>query len=238
MSRRPVCLSLPPAARKALRLLPRAAAWLAVLAIMAFSHFVIHTYQIASWSSRGRLHNTVDSVPHARVALIFGTSDKIGGRENLYFRYRIDAAAALWQAGKVEVFIVSGDNQTPYYNEPQRMREALIARGVPKERIVRDFAGLRTLESVIRAKQIFGADAVLFVSQKFQNERAIYLAKAHGIEAHGFNARDVGPRAGFKTRLREVGARVRMWLDVNLLGTTPRHLGDPEPLPELPPARP
>ncbi len=112
------------------------------------------------------------------------------------------------------------------------MKAALVAEGVPKNRIVCDYAGLRTLDSVVRAKEIFGADRVLVISQRFQNERAIYLAKAHDMEAYGFNAEDVELQAGFKTRLREVGARVKMWLDVNFLDTRPKYLGEKVKMPE------
>jgi len=184
------------------------------------------------WASRGRIYDRPEKVPEFKVALVFGTTPKIGDRENLYFRYRMDAAAKLWEAGKVETIIVSGDNRTRYYNEPLMMRQALIKRGVPDERIVSDYAGLRTLDSVVRVKKIFGTDKVLFVSQPFHIRRAIYLAKANGIEAYGFAAQDVRTAAGFKTRLREVGARVKMWLDVNFLDTQPRYLGDPEVMPE------
>ncbi len=93
-------------------------------------------------------------------------------------------------------------------------------------------AGLRTLDSVVRAKEIYGTNTVLLISQRFQNERAIYLAKAHGIDAYGFNAQDVETQAGLKTKIREVGARVKMWLDVNFLNTRPRHLGEKETLPK------
>ena len=85
---------------------------------------------------------------------------------------------------------------------------------------------------MVRAKEIFGADSVLFISQRFQNQRAIYLAKANGIEAYGFNAQDVETQAGFQTKIREVGARVKMWLDVNLLNTRPIHLGGKIELPD------
>jgi SanA protein len=156
----------------------------------------------------------------------------VNGRENLYFRYRIDAAVRVWKSGKLETLIVSGDNRSRYYNEPEKMKQALIERGIPEERIVCDFAGLRTLDSVVRAKEIFGADSMLFISQRFQNERAIYLAKANGIEAYGFNARDVETQAGWKTKIREVGERVKMWLDVNFLNTRPIHLGEKVELPE------
>jgi SanA protein len=201
-------------------------AGLAAAAIVAYANIT------AVWASRGRLHADVASLPPVKVGLVFGTTDRINGRENLYFRYRIEAAEDVWKSGKIETLIVSGDNRSRYYNEPEKMKQALVARGIPADRIVCDYAGLRTLDSVVRAKEIFGADSVLFISQRFQNERAIYLAKANGIDAHGYNARDVESHAGLKTRLREVGARVKMWLDVNFLNTRPRHLGEKEALPE------
>ena len=134
----------------------------------------------------------------------------------------------------METLIVSGDNRSKYYNEPQKMKNALIEEGVPASRIVCDYAGLRTLDSVVRAKKIFGADKILVISQRFQNERAIYLAQANGIEAFGFNAEDVELQAGYKTKIREVGARVKMWLDVNFLDTAPTHLGDKVEMPSAP----
>jgi SanA protein len=198
----------------------------------AFLAVVLHANLTAVWASRGRIFSEVSALPASKVGLVFGTTDRIGGRENLYFRYRIDAATEAFHAGKVETLIVSGDNRSRYYNEPQKMRKALIARGIPPERIVRDFAGLRTLDSVVRSKEIFGADTVLFISQRFQIERAIYLAKAHGLKAYGYEARDVNTPAGLKTHVRELGARVKMWLDVNFLNTRPRHLGEKETLPD------
>jgi len=182
-------------------------------------------------AAHGRLFERAGEVPPGRVGLVFGCDDKIGGRENLYFRYRIEAAAELWKTGRLRCIIVSGDNRTKHYNEPLRMRQALIDKGVPADRIVCDYAGLRTFDSVIRAKEIFGAAKVVFISQRFQNERAIYIARAHGLDAVGFNARDVEGQGGLKTRLREVGARVKMWLDVNILNTRPRYLGKKEKLP-------
>jgi SanA protein len=198
----------------------------------AFVLVVLHANATAIWASSGRLHDDVGSLPDTRVGLVFGTTDRIGDRENLYFRYRIDAAVEIWDAGKLDTIIVSGDNRTRFYNEPEKMRQALAERGVPWDRIVCDYAGLRTLDSVVRAKEIFGADPVLFISQRFQNERAIYLAKANGIEAYGYNARDIVTQAGWKTRVREIGARVKMWLDVNFLNTRPRHLGEKIDLPD------
>lgn len=193
---------------------------------------IVYANLTAIWASRGKLFDETENLPAAKVGLVFGTSDRYKGRENRYFRYRIDAAVEVWEAGKVETLIVSGDNRSRYYNEPEKMKAALIEEGVPRDRIVCDYAGLRTFDSVVRAKKIFGADKILVISQRFQNERAIYLAQAHGMEAYGFNAEDVEIQAGFKTRLREVGARVKMWLDVNFLDTKPRYLGEKVEMPE------
>jgi SanA protein len=193
---------------------------------------IAYAYYSASWASRGKLFDDVAKLPAAKVGLVFGTSDRYKGRENKYFRYRINAAVEVWKAGKVETLIVSGDNREVDYNEPEKMKIALMEEGVPRDRIVCDYAGLRTLDSVVRAKKIFGANKILVISQKFQNERAIYIAMANGMKAYGYNAQDVQFEAGFKTKVREIGARVKMWLDVNFLDTKPTHLGDKVPLPE------
>lgn len=208
-------------------------AWKSLLAAaLLFVGMVAYANLAPVWASRGRIFSDVSQVPQTRVGLVFGTTDRVNGRENLYFRYRIDAAAKLWNAGKVTAFLVSGDNRKDNYNEPEKMRRALVNLGIPNDRIALDYAGLRTLDSVVRAKEIFGARSVLFISQRFQNERAIYLAKANGIDAYGFVAEDVVTHAGLKTKLREVGARVKMWLDVNVLHTRPKYLGEREQLPE------
>lgn len=206
---------------------------LLILAVLAGSGVLAIAWPnvAANIAAYGKLYDEAGEVPAGRVGLVFGCDDRIHGRENLYFRYRIDAAVDLWQAGKLKCIIVSGDNRTKYYNEPRKMRRALIEKGVPGELVVCDYAGLRTLDSVVRAKEVFGVEKVAFITQKFQNERAAYLAKANDLDFVGFNAKDVAGQGGFKTKLREVGARVKMWLDVRILGTRPRHLGKQETLP-------
>lgn len=201
------------------------------LGLLGFS-IIAYANITAVWASRGKIFSDVSKLPPTKVGLVFGTTDRVNGRENLYFRYRIEAATAVWKAGKIETLIVSGDNRERYYNEPEKMRRALIEHGIPADRIVSDYAGLRTLDSVVRAKEIFGTESILFISQRFQNERAIYLAKANGIKACGYNAQDVDTHNGIKTKLREVGARVKMWLDVNFLNTRPKHLGEKVEMPE------
>ncbi len=204
---------------------------LLVLGVVAAA-VVIYANATAMWAAHGRLFDDVTAVPKMKVGLVFGTTDRVNGNDNPYFTYRIDAAVRVWQAGKLETLIVSGDNRSRYYNEPKKMKQDLVARGIPENRIVCDYAGLRTFDSVVRAKEIFGADSILLISQRFQNERAIYIAEANGMEAYGFNARDVEAQAGLKTRIREVAARVQMWLDVNFLNTRPVHLGEKIALPK------
>jgi SanA protein len=210
----------------------RRLAWLVVAGVCLVLGVIAYANLTAIWASRGRLTDDISQLPATRVGLVFGTTDRVNGKENLYFRYRIDAAAEVWKAGKLETLIVSGDNLSPYYNEPEKMKQALVELGIPGDRIVCDPRGLRTLDSVVRVKEIFGTTSVLLISQRFQNERAIYLAKANGIDAYGFNARDVESQAGLKTKVREIGARVKMWLDVNFLNTRPSHLGGRVELPE------
>ncbi|MEN9991382.1 MAG: hypothetical protein RLZZ224_1084 [Verrucomicrobiota bacterium] len=181
--------------------------------------------------AEGKTFDKISEVSGPQVALVFGCDDQFRNRENLYFKYRMEAAAALWHAGKLSCLIVSGDNRSKYYNEPKKMKMALIARGVPADRIVCDFAGLRTLDSVVRAKTVFGVHRCLFVSQQFQNERAICIGEAHGMLVSGFNARDVDGPAGRKTKWREFAARLMMWLDLYAFNTKPRHGGAPIALP-------
>lgn len=197
---------------------------LAVVTTLLIQHSVVRC-------ARGMTYHDVQLVSGKHVGLVFGCDDRFQDRENLYFTHRMDAAADLWKAGKLCCLIVSGDNRSMQYNEPKKMKKALIERGVPAEKIVCDYAGLRTLDSVIRARTIFGVQKCLMISQLFQNERAIYIAKAHGIEAMGFNAKDVTGPGGRKTKWREFAARMMMWLDIHALHTQPRHGGPREPLP-------
>lgn len=177
------------------------------------------------------LHDDMATLPHNRVGVVLGTSEKVrGGRPNLYFQHRIEAAAALYHAGKVDRLLLSGDNGTIHYNEPWAMRKALIAAGVDSTHITLDHAGFRTLDSMVRAREVFGQQRFTVISQRFHNERAVYLARQAGIDAIGFNARDVDAHRGFRTMLREKAARVKVFWDL-AVGTGPRYLGEPVPIP-------
>lgn len=171
-------------------------------------------------------------LPSTRVALVLGCSRQLSdGRTNLFFERRIQAAAELFRAGQVQYLLLSGDNSRVGYDEPSDMRRALLAAGVPASRIVLDHAGFRTLDSVLRAKQVFGLRELIVVSQRFHGERAVYLARAHGMRAWAYAAADVGGPEGLRVRLREVISRLAAVLDVRILHTTPRFPGPPEVAP-------
>ncbi len=174
----------------------------------------------------GRSYDSVERVPSRKAAVVLGTSKFVAaGRENLHYRYRIDAAAELFHAGRVEYIIVSGNGAEPHYNEPKMMRADLVARGVPTERIYADPAGLRTLDSVIRADDVFDAGDCIVVSQPAHVARAIFIGRMRGQDVIGFQARNVGFRTDPKTAVRERLARILAVFDVTLGGQQPKFTG-------------
>lgn len=178
-------------------------------------------------SNKGKYtYNSVEEIPHNKVGLVLGTSKYLAyGRINFYFKYRIEAAFALYQAGKIDYILVSGDNSSKEYDEPTLMKEDLIALGVPANKIFLDYAGFRTWDSVVRCKEIFGQTNITIISQQFHNERAIFIAHCNDMEAVGYNAKDVNAYFGFKTQMREKLARVKVVLDY-LFGNEPKFLGE------------
>lgn len=175
----------------------------------------------------GRIYHDPALVPRQEVALLLGTSPFVSdGRPNPFFHSRIAAAVALVEAGRVDFILASGDNEHRSYNEPIHMRNALLAEGVAKESIVLDFAGFRTLDSVVRAARVFGQQRVTIVSQEFHLHRALYLARRNRIDAVAFAAEAVGGSLGASAWLREQLARTLAVLDTRILRTQPRFLGE------------
>jgi SanA protein len=129
---------------------------------------------------------------------------------------------------------VSGDNDTRGYDEPTDMKRALIQDGVPADKVYCDYAGFRSLDSIVRAKKVFGQERVTIVSQRFHNERCLYLAQSSGLDAVAFNAAGIRFEWALKTYIREAFARVKAVLDVNLLGVGPKFLGPAVSLDEPP----
>ncbi|MFM7189164.1 MAG: vancomycin high temperature exclusion protein [Armatimonadota bacterium] len=186
--------------------------------------------RIVTSAAAGRLYDATADVPARDVAVVLGTSPKVaGGRPNVLYEARIDAAAQLYTAGRVRCLLVSGDNGDLRYNEPTRMRADLIKRGIPAKDVVCDYAGFRTLDSIVRAQKVFGQDRYVIVSQPFHNERAVYLARQRGIDAVAFNAVEAPLGAGLW--IRERIARFTAILDVNVFNRQPRFLGKREPMP-------
>ncbi|MDE6067218.1 MAG: YdcF family protein [Duncaniella sp.] len=191
------------------------------------SIFTIYANVRVSNITKGRIYVDVNSIPYNRVALLLGTNPiNRQGRTNTYFTNRINSATSLYHAGKVDFIIASGDNGTRGYDEPTAMRDSLVAHGVPESRIVLDYAGFRTLDSVVRAKEVFGCDSLTIISQADHDARALCLAKANGIEAVAIAAPlKAGRWVRTRLTLREWLARDKMMLDI-WLGKRPRYLGD------------
>lgn len=173
------------------------------------------------------IYNDVNELPKNRVGLVLGTSKTLpNGRTNIYYRYRLEAAVKLYKANKIDYILVSGDNSRKEYNEAEDMQSDLMAAGIPKSRIYLDYAGFRTLDSVVRAKEIFGQTKFTCISQAFHNERAVFIAQNKALDVVAFNAKDVSMRYGFKVQLREYLARVKMLLDLFVINKQPKFLGD------------
>jgi SanA protein len=216
------------AAKKKLRRLG-----IALLGVVALGIACIVGAQVwVTQSGKGRHTSDISRVPNRNVALVLGTSNTLAnGRPNLYYTGRIRAATELWKANKCQYFIVSGDNGTRGYDEPTDMKNDLIANGVPEKNIYCDYAGFRTLDSMVRAKKVFGQSEILVVSQDWHNERAIFLGKHHEVDAFGYDAR--GPHEAYFSGIRETFARVQAVLDVTILQKKPKFLGEPVLVGEL-----
>lgn len=191
-----------------------------LLALFRINSFAFYTY------------NNVDEIPYNEVGLILGTSSlTTSGTRNPFFTNRIQAASMLYRKGKIDYILVSGDNRHASYNEPRQMINALMREGIPRDRIVADFAGFSTLDSIARASRVFMLRNVTVISQGFHNERALFIANKESMHAIGFNARDPNSKLNhISVYIREIFARFKCILDVYFLNTQPKFLGDPIPI--------
>ena len=188
--------------------------------LMVFMNFRINQ------QTKNSVFESVELIPENTVGLLLGTSKFLkSGNPNQYFSNRINAAIELFEAGKIRIIVISGDNSKKHYNEPQDMKEELIKRGMPENKIYLDYAGFRTFDSMYRMREIFGQKKFTIISQKFHNERAIYIGNSLGLNSIGYNARDVDAYNGFKTKLREKFARVKVFIDLTF-NKKPKFLGE------------
>ena len=169
-------------------------------------------YALVSANANGRLYDAVDEVPYCRYGLLLGTSPVTPqGEHNYYFDMRIDAAVELCKSKKIDRIIASGGDYADGCNELTAIRDSLVMKGVPADSIVLDYQGTRTVNSIVRAKEL--TDSVTLISQKYHNERALYLADHHGLYARAYNAETpklIGKK--IKNISREFLARVKMMI--------------------------
>src|ERR1700704_3914418 len=183
------------------------------------------------WSTADKVYSDYHLLPGRSVALVLGTSNKLtDGSPNPYFENRIKTAAALYKGGEVTHFLLSGDNRSRYYNEPMEMKKALIKAGVPDSVITLDYAGLRTLDSIVRSKEIFGQDKITIITQPFHCNRALFISRFYHIDAVAIQAIEPSPEAMAKVYLREYFARTKAIIDLYILRTAPHHLGEKKPM--------
>ncbi|WP_223265848.1 SanA/YdcF family protein [Vicingus serpentipes] len=202
--------------------------WTISISIVLIGFVLFSNILIANYATE-KIFSKEQDTPEKPVALLLGTSRyTVRGNTNLYFKYRIEATTSLYKSGKIKHIIVSGDNSLSSYNEPREMRKALIANGIPDSSITLDFAGFRTLDSVVRCKEVFGQDNFIIISQRFHLERALYIAKKFNIHAIGFAAQDPPEKYSFKTNVREYFARTKAIIDLYILNTQPKFLGEKE----------
>lgn len=209
--------------------------------LRAFFHIVIYT-AIGAFFLMGFLRvgmlifawprtKIVDDSRSAPVALVLGAGLNRDGTAGVVLQDRVETAADLYFTGKVEKLLMSGDNSTVYYDEPTAMLEYALSLGVPAEDIVLDYAGRRTYDSCYRAKEIFGVDDLIVVTQAFHLPRSIFLCNAFGINVTGTPADDANYRLRNYTYwwAREIAATQVAYWDVLITHPTPI-LGDPEPI--------
>jgi len=210
--------------------------WKRVLrgAVVSLSILLIFVIASNSWviiSTRSQVLKDEQQLQTSGVALVLGTSHRLhNGVPNPFFQNRIATAAQLYRNGKVIHFILSGDNRSRYYNEPMEMKKALMKQDVPASAITLDYAGLRTLDSIVRCKEIFGQSKIIIITQPFHSYRALFISNYYHMDAVALVAKEPTQQISTQVYFREYLARTKAILDLYVLGTEPRHLGDKEPL--------
>jgi len=199
----------------------RRSMWLvAILTIACLALMLICNLLVVN-NAKGKVFSDIDSIQYNKVGLLLGTTpqSRITKTTNYFFVYRIDAAEQLYKAGKIEKILISGDEHSlDGVNEPECMRDSLVARGVPASDIMLDGKGYRTLCSVVNANKVFGLKSFTIISQLFHNERAIYQAEHLDLDIENiqaYNAKNPQSTRALITYAREYLARVKMFWDIH-----------------------
>ena len=206
--------------------------FLRILIILGcFFFFVIAGLRLAMISLSQDSIYSLEEVPAKAVVLVPGAGLNAAGGPSAPLKDRLDAGITLYFEGKAEKLLLSGDNSTIHYNEPGAMQAYALEKGIPEADLVLDFAGRRTYDSCYRAKQIFGLDEVIVVTQAYHLPRAVFLCENSGLETVGVavkQSRYIRSRYIF-WNLREVFATVAAWTDILISKPLPI-LGEPEPI--------
>ncbi|GAB2554075.1 SanA/YdcF family protein [Spirosoma areae] len=199
-----------------------------IVLLFAGSTVVLISNWWVVYNTRNQIYFNIDELPANDVGLVLGTSKFVRtGKENLFFRYRMEATARLWKEGKVKYLILSGNNDSEYYSEPVDMQRALLKLGVPASAMTLDYAGYRTFDSVVRCKDEFNKGKITIISQNFHNARALYIGNHEGMEAIAFAAQDVPDGYSLRTLIREYLARPYALLDVYVFRPQPEKGNSP-----------
>ncbi len=202
--------------------------WL-VLGIGLCALFVLLCNRWVINSTNDYIYSNWALLPDNQVGVVLGTSNYTrGGDDNPYFHGRVQAAAELYKLGKVRHLIVSGANPDARYNEPRKMWQELVKLGVPSDAITMDFAGFRTLDSIARMQEVFGLERGTIITQRYHAHRAVFLGRKMNMQVVAYAP---PPPPSPRNRVREVFARVKAVLDLFLLRTEPRFLGEPVTIP-------
>jgi SanA protein len=200
-----------------------------LIAAVLVAGMIVGADRACQRAARGRIFRSVEDIPRNDVALVLGTGKlTTSGNPNLHFNQRIAAAIALYRSGKVRYLLVSGDNHIQGYDEPTDMRDALAAAGIPTNAITCDYAGFRTLDSVVRAQTVFGLTNFTIVTEEFHCPRALWIARQHGLNAVAFAAPDLSARWSWRVKAREYLARTWCAVDLYVLHREPKLTGAPE----------
>ncbi|MBP6822232.1 MAG: YdcF family protein [Acidobacteria bacterium] len=199
---------------------------LLLIAVIAFAfvHFRVHSYDNRIITNMNELDTSRWARP--RVAIVFGASVYGNGDLSPILEDRVDTAIELYRAHKVDRILVSGDNRHRSYNEPKAMQEYLVTHAVAPQDVVVDYAGRSTYETCMRAKDVFGLQRAVLVSQGYHLPRALYIANSLGLDALGM-AGDLRlkPKVDYQG-FREWAAEIKAYLNLNyfppdvLLGDT------------------
>ena len=195
--------------------------------------FVVSSRLYSAASAQAQIYNLED-VPEKPVAIIFGAQVNRSGRPSAMLADRVQMGVELYETGKVKALLLTGDNSTVNYNEPEAMRQYALELGVPDAALVLDYAGFRTYDSCYRARDIFQVDQAILVTQAFHLDRALLTCNGLGIVAVGVAA-DVLRPTGYarssllRSMVREIPSTTFAVVDL-LSGRLPMYLGDPLPI--------